>query len=141
MSARVLVADGEASIRQRLFSRLLDADVYSDCVANGVDALRKLDESLYGVVVLDIALPGVDIVQILRRIAAIPDSARPVVLVLAANPEAARTLEVEVIQIVLRKPVDLRQLTELVRSCLRTLTARRGDVPPGPAPADQPTTT
>ena len=55
-------------------------------------------------------------------------------LVLAANPEAARSLDVEIVQIVLRKPLNLPQLVDVVRSCVRSsqkrpipISAGRGD--------------
>jgi hypothetical protein len=44
---------------------------------------------------------------------------RPIVLVLAGAPESARGLDVEIVQIVLRRPVDVSQVVDLVRSCVR----------------------
>jgi hypothetical protein len=46
-----------------------------------------------------------------------------VVLILAANPEAARSLDVEIVQIVLRKPINLPQLIDVIRSCIRSSSA------------------
>ncbi|HET7434610.1 MAG TPA: response regulator [Thermoanaerobaculia bacterium] len=135
----MLIADGDGAVRQRLFSRLLDADIYSDCVSNVGDALKKLEETTYAIVLLDIELPGDDAVRIVNYIETMTNALRPVVLVLASNPEAARTLQVEVVQIVLRKPAGVGQLTDLIRNCMRTLSARRNDVPPQ-APADPLTT-
>lgn len=144
-TGRVLIADGDPAVRQRLFSRLLDVDIYSDCVSNGADALRKLEESPYAVLLLDIALPGsVDGVRIVDRIAEMAYDQRPVVLVLASNPEAARTLQVEVVQIVLRKPASVSHLTDLIRNCIRTLETRRAEPPAktdDEADGDQLTTT
>lgn len=125
---RVLIADADAAIRQQLFSALLDRDIFSDCVLTVVDALEKLAEQTYGVVILDVTLPGADVGTVIDRIAAIRVPERPVVLILAARPEATRSLDVEIVQIVLRKPVVLAQIVDLVTSCLksveRTVTAR-----------------
>jgi DNA-binding response OmpR family regulator len=118
-SRRVLIADGDLPLRQQLFSALLENDIYSDCVANTVEATQKLNEEQYGLVVIDVALPHGDVETVIARIHDMPVAQRPVVLVLAAKPEAARTLDVDIVQIVLRRPVVLRQLVELVRSCLR----------------------
>lgn len=60
-----------------------------------------------------------------KRIAAMKRADRPIVLVLAASPEAARSLDVEIVQIVIRRPVDLNQLTELVRNCVRNTAGPR----------------
>jgi DNA-binding response OmpR family regulator len=126
---RVLIADSDPPLRQRLFSALLDAEIYSDCVTNTTDALAKLAEEQYGVVVMDVALPVGDAELIVERIARMPATLRPVVLVLAANPEAARSLDVEIVQIVLRRPVNLGQLVDLVRSCIRNSAPRTATLP------------
>ncbi len=130
-SRRVLIADGDMSLRQQLYSALLENDIFSDCVPNTTDALQRLEEEQYGLMVIDVALPYGDIERVIARIHDMTPAERPVVLVLAAKPEAARTLDVDIVQIVLRRPVVLRQLVELVRSCL--LSAARStssDEPP-----------
>jgi DNA-binding response OmpR family regulator len=127
--SRVLVADGDATLRQRLYAALLESDVYSDCVSNTVDAMESLHERTYAVIVLDIGLPGSDIDHVVESIGSLPRRERPVVLVLASNAEAARTLDVEIVQIVLRKPVDLKQLVDLICSCIRSVDTRVVDPP------------
>lgn len=118
--SRVLIADSDAALRQQLFSALLSFDVYSDVVGTTADALAHLRGERYGVVVVDVSLHSGDVDRVIAHIAAMPVSQRPVVLVLAANPEATRTLDVEIVQIVLRKPVNLPQLVDVVRSCVRS---------------------
>jgi len=118
--SRVLIADGDASLRQQLFSALLGCDVFSDIVGTTSDALTHLGAERYGVVVVDVSLQAGDVDRVIAYIAGMPVLERPVVLVLAANPEATRTLDVEIVQIVLRKPVNLPQLVDVVRSCVRS---------------------
>lgn len=74
-------------------------------------------------------MPDDGVEQIVGRIAAFPEEGkrRPIVLVLANKPEAARSLDVEIVQIVLRRPVDMRQLIDLVQSCLRSAASPRRD--------------
>jgi DNA-binding response OmpR family regulator len=120
---RVLIADADAAVRQQLFSALLEQEIFSDCVLTVGDALEKLNALRYGLIVLDVALPGADIGTVIDRIAAQPMNERPVVLILASRPEATRSLDVEIVQIVLRKPVVLSQMVDLVRSCLRSAAA------------------
>lgn len=100
---------------------MLDADLFSDCVATAGEALQKIEEESYGLIIADLGLPdGVE--RVVQCIARMDRARRPIVLVLAANPEAARSLDVDIVQIVLRRPVDLRQLVDLVRNCLRVST-------------------
>jgi DNA-binding response OmpR family regulator len=118
--SRVLIADGDAVLRQQLSGTLLKLNVYSDVVRTTDEALAKLGEQEYGVVVIDVALPFGDVERVITYIESMPALQRPVVLVLAANPEAARSLDVEIVQIVLRRPVNLPQLVDVVRSCIRS---------------------
>lgn len=120
----MLIADSDPHLRQLIFSALLAGDIFSDCVSTVPDALEKLRGEPYGVVLVDVALPGGDPEQIVARIGELGRDQRPVVLVLAANPAAARSLDVDVVQIVLRKPVGLRQTVELIRSCVRSAPVR-----------------
>ena len=115
----VLIADTDAGLRQRLYSRLLDIDVFSDCVANAPDAIEKLEGSVYSLVIADVGLPARGVESVIARIARIARGRRPIVVVLAEAPEATRTLDVEIVQIVLRRPVDVNQLVDLIASCVR----------------------
>jgi two-component system response regulator ResD len=133
---RVLIADADPPLRQQLFSALLEVDIFSDSVASTSEAVEKLDSERYGLIVVDVALPPGDVERVIARIQQMPPADRPVVLVLAAKPEAARTLDVDIVQIVLRRPVLLRQLVDLVRSCLRSAGAATMVQPP-PPPTDQ----
>jgi DNA-binding response OmpR family regulator len=128
---RVLIADGDAALRQQLYSALLSFDIFADCVTSTNEALARLAGEAYGVVVVDVSLPNGDVERVIERIAQIAAVARPVVLVLAANPEAARSLDVEIVQIVLRKPLNLPQLIDVVRSCIRNSRERENGKPNG----------
>ena len=121
-----MIADTDSELRQRLYTRLLDLDVFSDCVTNAIEALEKLDEYSYALVIVDMGLPNGGVDHVVARIGRIERSRRPIVLVLAATAEAARTLDVETVQIVLRRPVAVSQLVDLIRSCLRSSTTERG---------------
>lgn len=123
--SRVLIADGDAALRQHLSGALWNFHVSSDTVTSTEEALAKLAEHEYGVVVIDVALARGDVERVIACIESMPALQRPVVLVLAANPESARSLDVEIVQIVLRRPVNLPQLVDVVRSCIRSHTRAR----------------
>jgi DNA-binding response OmpR family regulator len=122
-ASRVLIADSDPKLRELLYSSLLAEDVFSDCVSSVPDALEKLRQEPYGVVLVDIGLPGGNAEQIVSAIAELQRSLRPVVLVLASNPASARSLDVDIVQIVLRKPVGLRHTVALIRSCVESTAA------------------
>ena len=135
--ARVLIADADPTLRHSLSKRLIDAEVFADSVADGRMALEALAASSYAVVILDLALPHLNSERVLDAIAAMPGNARPVVLVLAGR-SSARSLDVDVVQIVLRKPCNLVQLSEIVQSCVKSAAESRREERSGEAPPLQP---
>src|SRR5580698_847901 len=67
-AGRILVIDDEASIRESL-QTLLEMEGFSIETANdGEEGLRKLERQTYDLVLLDLALPGRDGIEILRDI-------------------------------------------------------------------------
>jgi len=128
---RILIADSDAALCQQLGTRLLPDEIQADCAASVGEALEQLDRRAYALVVLDVALPGGNSEAVVRRIARIPRVEQPIVLVVARDAQAARSMDVDIVQIVLRKPVDLQQILDLIRSCVRSaLAADTGGLKP-----------
>jgi two-component system, NtrC family, nitrogen regulation response regulator NtrX len=65
---RILIVDDEPGIRQSLKGVFSDEGFSTDAVASGEDCLKKIDESSYDLVFLDIWLPGIDGLETLRRL-------------------------------------------------------------------------
>ena len=127
MEDRVLIAEADGVVRRRLFKALLDRDLYSDTAADAAEVLDRLAHRSYTLVILDLALPGATTEEVLERFRDLGTAQRPIVIVLG-NPDGARGLDHELVQIVLRRPVDLGQLAELARSCLRGMREERAQV-------------
>ena len=65
---RILVVDDEEIMRDVL-SDLLESESYRvDLAENGAIALEKIRDNEYGVVLLDLMMPGVDGLQVLREL-------------------------------------------------------------------------
>ena len=68
MSARILIADDE-EIVIRSCLRILDGDDFQvEAVQDGREALRKIEENPYDVLILDIMMPNMDGLEVLRRV-------------------------------------------------------------------------
>ena len=68
MSARILVVDDE-EIVIRSCQRILDGDDYQvEAVQDGREALRRIEENPYDVVILDIMMPNIGGLEVLRLI-------------------------------------------------------------------------
>lgn len=65
---RVLVVDDEETIRSLLQRILKEAGYDVITAANGQDALDKVSQTMIGVVVLDIKMPGMTGMEVLRRL-------------------------------------------------------------------------
>lgn len=126
LGERILIADADPGLRQQVYDRLLDSGVSVDCVADGRAALDHLRKEQYAVVLLDVSLPLVGAERVLEFIRDAPARERPIVFVLG-EPSVVRSLDVELVQIVIRKPCDLAHIAELVQSCVRTAGLRRPD--------------
>ncbi len=114
----MLIADADPEFRMALYKRLLDRNVFSDTARDARSAIDKLIHCDYSVVVLDLQLPQLGADRILEILSNLPRAERPIILVIAP-PGAAHSLDVDTVQIVLRRTRDLRPLADLVRSCIR----------------------
>jgi len=57
---RILIADDDASIRQLLTTIVKRERLIADSASDGEDAIRKLQEHEYSVILLDLMMPHVD---------------------------------------------------------------------------------
>jgi DNA-binding response OmpR family regulator len=120
--ARVLIADADPAVGQQISRRLLDHDIIADSASDSRAAIESLRDNRYSVLVLDLGIPGAGPEAVLSYVSRLDPSRRPVILVLATGA-AARSLDVELVQIVLRKPCNLKHLAEMANSCVRAVEA------------------
>ena len=64
----ILVVDDEKNIRLTLSESLAPLEVVVQTAVNGEEALHKLQEGPFGLVFLDLKMPGMDGMEVLRRI-------------------------------------------------------------------------
>jgi DNA-binding response OmpR family regulator len=124
---RVLIAEADPAVRRLLFTALLDRDLYSDTAADAAEVFERLSQRRYAMVILDLGLPGATSEEVLERFRGGAAIDRPIVVV-TGNPEGARGLDHELVQIVLRRPLNLGQLAELAESCLRGMREERANL-------------
>lgn len=111
----VLVVDDDDAIRA-LVTRVLQRHQYSvDQASNGEEAMSKLRQSKFDVVVLDLMMPvmsGFDVIDQLST----ESPLQPVVVMSAASDrDFQRVTGAAVVQSILRKPFELTDLLEAVR--------------------------
>jgi len=65
---KILIVDDEKNIRMTVTQALADMDVEIDTAVNGEEALAKLGDGDFGLVLLDLRMPGIDGMQVLERL-------------------------------------------------------------------------
>lgn len=116
----VLVADDDADIRSLVRYRLESSgyDVITAC--DGEEALRLADEHSPSLAIVDVMMPKVDGLEVVRRLRANPKSARmPIILLTARAQEmdVARGFEAGADDYV-RKPFSPKELGARVQAIL-----------------------
>jgi signal transduction histidine kinase len=95
--------------------------------ATGAEALKKVDEQAPELVLLDVSMPGMDGVEVLRRLRA-RRGGGPAVLMLTAARREPHAIEAglkEGADAYLTKPIDSRELVARVRAALETYRLKR----------------
>jgi CheY-like chemotaxis protein len=117
--ARVLVADDDQSIRQLVCTIVQRERLDVDCVADGEEAIEKLKEHEYAVILLDLMMPRVDGFGVIEYLLANPPSRKPVVLVITAYADQTfKEVDPNVVSGVVRKPFEVADIGNLVRMCV-----------------------
>ena len=117
--SRVLVVDDEPAIRALVAKIVERAGHPVDTARDGAEAIEKLDQTDYAVIVLDLMMPNIDgygLIQHLRQ----RHGAKPAVIVVSAGDSAAlRQLDGALVHSILRKPFDIDVLGDLITAAVR----------------------
>ncbi len=68
MTARILVVDDEEIVVRSCVRILAEGNYVVESVSDGWEALRKIDETQYDVIVLDIMMPKIDGLEVLQQV-------------------------------------------------------------------------
>ena len=114
MSARILIVDDEEPFRRLLKKELNRKGFITDTAENGRTALDKLRESSFDVILLDIVMPGMDGIQMMKKIRTDPASPAVVVLTGKATIDTAVEAMKNGAYDYLTKPYKLEELIIVV---------------------------
>jgi len=124
--ARVLVVDDDDAIRTMVERVLRREQFQVDCARDGHEAIEKLSKTDYGSVILDLMMPRVDGLGVLRFLETVRPEAPPTVIVMTANVMGAEEAgQAKPAFRVVAKPFDICQLVRHVRDCLDAESAGR----------------
>jgi DNA-binding response OmpR family regulator len=120
---RILIVDNDQTLRHELSRALRDVEIVSDSVSDAAEAIALLLQQRYAIVILDVAIAGGSdaVIAAAQRIS---EGERPIVIV-TADAENIGGLDAEAVQVVMRRPVRVREVAELARACIDARAARR----------------
>jgi FixJ family two-component response regulator len=114
----VLIVDDEKNIRLTLSLALEKLDLPVDTAVNGEEALAKLAEKSYALMLLDLRMPGIDGMEVLRRVPEIRPEVKVVIITAWGSIEAAvEAMKLGAVDF-LQKPFDAEDVRKLVSSLL-----------------------
>ena len=116
---KILLVDDEQEFVETLSERIRMREHDSDVALNGEQALKKMDDDLPDVVVLDLKMPGMDGMEVLRRIR----KAYPKVQVIMLTGHGSEKDEEEARKLgafeYLQKPVEIDTLMKKVKKAYK----------------------
>ncbi|HEV7921802.1 MAG TPA: response regulator [Thermoanaerobaculia bacterium] len=116
---KVLVVDDDDAIRQMVERVLKREKFHVDSARDGHEAIEKLSRNEYGTILLDLMMPRVDGLGVLRYLESERQAPRPSVIMMTANLQvAAEAAAAKPIFRVLSKPFDIHQLITHVKECV-----------------------
>ncbi|MBN9511399.1 MAG: sigma-54-dependent Fis family transcriptional regulator [Alphaproteobacteria bacterium] len=132
---RILIVDDDTALREGLAETLADLGHRPEQAADGAAALARLAHGGIDAVLLDLRMPGMDGIEVLRRLRARGDG--PPVAVLTAVATAANTIEAMRLGAVdhLTKPIGRADLAGLLARMLPAA-ASAASTPPAAASED-----
>ena len=115
---RILVVDDYRTTRQLLQLQLKNAGYLVETAADGHSALARLRKKKFDLVLLDVWMPGMDGLEMLARLRDEPSQPRVVVMTADDTSETLLRAVREHAYRYVGKPVEPRELLELVRAVL-----------------------
>jgi DNA-binding response OmpR family regulator len=110
----ILIVDDEKNIRLTLSQVLETLGAEIDTAANGEEALMKLKGREFGLILLDIRMPGMDGIEILRRAREIRPDIRVIMITAYGTIDSAvEAMKLGAVDF-LQKPFDPEEIRELV---------------------------
>jgi DNA-binding NtrC family response regulator len=111
---RILIVDDEADICENLSDIFTDFGFQVDVAYDGPSALRLVEKNAYDVALLDLRMPGMDGLELYRRIKQVSAGTVAIVVTAHATSETARSIMDAGAWSLISKPVNIPQLVSLV---------------------------
>jgi DNA-binding NtrC family response regulator len=117
----ILIVDDEESVRDSLYNWFIEDGYRVDCAEDAKRALSKLESDAYDIILADIKMPGMDGMEMLKRIKALrKDSIVIIMTAFATVDTAVQALKDGAFDYV-TKPFDPDDLSHLIRNASKQI--------------------
>lgn len=124
MDKKILIIEDDNNISDLIKLHLEDINIQTHCIFNGAHAWTHFQNNHYDLVILDIMLPGMDGLELCKRIRDSESSYTPVLMLTSRSSETDRVLGLELgADDYLTKPFSLIELVARVKALLRRVDA------------------
>jgi len=133
----ILIVEDEASMRESLRDWLTDSGYQVETAEEGEEALKTIAEQDFGVVILDLKLPGKDGIEVLREAKERSPHLKGIIITAYPSVQTAVEAVKEGAIDYLPKPFDLNDMEKLIRESLGPVQVEiKPEAVPEEAPAE-----
>lgn len=117
--ASVFIIDDDAAVRDSIVVLLRGEGIRARGFASGLDFFEHLPEDPTACVITDVRMPGLDGVEVVRRLAAMTDRSWPMIVITghADVPTAVQMMKSGIVDFI-EKPIDPLRLVDTVKGVL-----------------------
>jgi DNA-binding NtrC family response regulator len=118
----ILIVDDEESVRDSLYNWFIEDDYQVQCAEDANQALSVLENENFDIILADIKMPGMDGMEMLRRIKSIRQDAIIIIMTAFATVDTAVQALKDGAFDYVTKPFDPDDLSHLIRNAARQIT-------------------
>lgn len=112
----ILIVDDEESVRDSLYNWFIEDGYFVDCAENAKQALSKLESKYFDIILADIKMPGMDGLEMHRRIKSLNKDSIVIIMTAFASVTTAVQALKDGAYDYITKPFDPDDLSHLIRN-------------------------
>jgi len=124
---KILLVEDEAVVRESVRDWLVEDGYDVECVGTGEEALERIKEEEFGVVVLDLRLPGIDGLQVFEHVKEMTPETKGIIITAYPSKETQEKAKRLGLLDYLPKPFKVEELEKIVSGALGELEEKKLD--------------
>ncbi len=117
----ILIVDDEDSVRDSLYNWFIEDGYHVECAENAKVALFKIESVLFDIILVDIKMPGMDGMELLRRIKSLKNESIIIIMTAFATVDTAVQALKDGAYDYITKPFDPDDLSHLIRNASKQI--------------------